>query len=107
MNPQHDVPIDPHFLDEPLFERDYHRAIAQDVGLSFYVDVPWPDGVLGDKQERAIDLAERILSAGGARTGLGHHEAIRQSLVDWAPDRAHDCEADPGYWRRVVYSLSP
>ena len=107
MNPQRDIPIDPYFLDEPPFERDYHRAIAQDVGLPFYVDGPWPDDIPGDEQERAIDLAERILSAGGVRTGFGHHEAIRQSMADWAPDRDDDCEADPGYWRRVVYSLSP
>ena len=107
MNPQRDIPIDPYFLDEPPFVRDYHRAIAQDVGLPFYVDVPWPDDIPGDEQERAIDLAERILSAGGSRTGFGHHEEIRQSMADWAPDRDDDCEADPGYWRRVVYSLSP
>ena len=107
MNPQQAVPIDPCFLDEPPFERDYLRAIAQDVGLPFYVDVQWPDDVPGDEQDRAIDLAERILSAGGARTGFGHHEEIRQSMADWAPDRDDDCEADPEFWRRVVFSLSP
>jgi hypothetical protein len=107
MNPQHDAPVDPYFLEEPPFERDYHRAIAQDVGLPFYVDVPWPEDIPGDEDERTIDLAERILRAGGARTGFGHHEAIRQSMADWAPGRDEDCAVDPGFWRRCVFSMSP
>ena len=107
MQPTNDVPVDPHFLEEPPFERDYHRAIAQDVDLPFYVNVPWPDDVPGDAQERRIDLAERILSAGGVRTGFGHHEEIRQSMAEWVPERDEDCEGDPGFWRRIVFSLSP
>jgi hypothetical protein len=107
MQPTRDVPVEPYFLEKPPFERDYHRAIASDVGLPFYVDVPWPDNVPGDDQERAIDLAERILSAGGIRTGFGHHEDICQSMADWAPDRDEDRDGDPGFWRRIVYSLSP
>ena len=107
MNPRRDVPVDPYFLDDPPFEPDYHRAIAQNVGLPFYVDVPWPEDIPGDAQERTVDLAERILGAGGARTGFGHHEAIRQSMADWAPGRDEDCAEDPGFWRRCVFSMSP
>lgn len=107
MNPQRDVPIEPYFLEEPPFEQDYHRIIAQDVGLPFYVDVPWPADIPGDEQECAIDLAERILRAGGTRTGFGHHEELRQSMADWAPERGGNREGDPGYWRRMVYSMSP
>jgi len=107
MQPTSDVPVEPCFLEEPPFKPDYHRAIASDVGLPFYVDVPWPEDIPGDEQERAIDLAERILSAGGVRTGFGHHEEIRRSMADWAPERDEDCEGDPGFWRRIVFSLSP
>jgi hypothetical protein len=105
MNPRRDVPVDPYFLDDPPFEPDYHRAIAQNVGLPFYVDVPWPEDIPGDAQERTVDLAERILGAGGARTGFGHHEAIRQSMADWVPGRDEDCAEDPGFWRRCVFTI--
>lgn len=107
MQPTRDVPVEPCFLDQPPFSRDYHRKIASDVGLPFFVDVPWPEDIPGDEQERRIDLAERILSAGGCRTGYGHHEEIHRSMVDWAPDRNEDCDDDPGFWRRIVFSLSP
>ncbi|MBX0288743.1 hypothetical protein EGH22_20645 [Halomicroarcula sp. F28] len=107
MQPTRDVPIEPCFLEQPPFNRDYHRAIASDVGLPFYVDIPWPEDIPGDDQERLIDLAERILSAGGCRIGYGHQEEIRQSMVEWAPDRDENRDDDPGFWRRIVFSLSP
>ena len=93
------TPIEPYFLDESPLEPDFQRAIASDVGLPFYIDVERPDEVPADDQERAIDLAERILSAGGRRTGFGHHEEVRRSMEEWAPDRDEDRKDDPGFWR--------
>ncbi len=77
--------------------------------LPFYVDVPLPDSVPKDTADREIDLAERILSAGGTETQTAptHHEEIRKSMTEWAPDHGEDIDGDPGYWRRMVLSLSP
>ncbi|WP_328767056.1 hypothetical protein [Haloarcula nitratireducens] len=77
-------------------------------GLPFYVDIDRPEEVPADETERMIDLAERVLSAaGGHRTGFGHHEEIPHSMAEWAPDRGEDRAADPGYWRQMVFVLSP
>ncbi|MFC6977097.1 hypothetical protein ACFQL1_24015 [Halomicroarcula sp. GCM10025709] len=102
-----DTPIEPYFLDDFPLEPDFQRAIASDVGLPFHVDVERPDEVPADDQERAIDLAERILCAAGFRTGFHHHEDIRTSMEEWAPDRDEDREDDPGFWRYQVFSMTP
>jgi hypothetical protein len=102
-----DTPIEPYFLDESPLEPDFQRAIASDVGLPFHVDIERPDEVPAGDQERAIDLAERILCAAGFRTGFHHHEDIRTSMEEWAPDRDEDREDDPGFWRYQVFSMSP
>ncbi|WP_324761143.1 hypothetical protein [Haloarcula montana] len=101
------APIEPYFLDESPLEPDFQRTIANDIGLPVHVDIERPDEVPADDQDRAIDLAERILSAGGRRTGFGHHEEVRRSMADWAPDRDDDRTDDPGFWRRCVFSMSP
>jgi hypothetical protein len=107
MLPTADVPFEPIFLEEPVFSPNYLKAIASDVGLPFYVDIKRPEGVPADEQERTIDLAERILRAGGVQTGFGHHEEIRISMESWAPDRDEDRDADSGYWRSHVLLMSP
>jgi hypothetical protein len=69
-------------------------------------DVEHPEDVPEGERETEIDLAERILSAGGNRTGYGHHEEIRRSMQSWANE--HDGTADdPGYWREMAFSMGP
>jgi len=102
-----DETVEPTFVEEIPFEPDVERAIAAEHGLPFYVDIDRPDDVPADEAERTIDLAERVLSAAGRRTGSGHHEELRRSMAEWAPDRDEDRPADPGYWRQMVYTMSP
>ena len=107
MLPTAEVPFEPIFVEEPLLIPNYREAIISNVGLPFYADVDRPDEVPADEQERTIDLAERILRAGGVRTGFGHHEEVRTSMESWAPDADEDRDADPGYWRSSVLLMSP
>ncbi|WP_135306019.1 hypothetical protein [Haloarcula amylovorans] len=99
--------VEPTFLEEAPIGPDIDRVLVAEHGLPFYVDVDRPEDVPADETEQMIDLAERVLSAGGHRTGLGHHEDIRQSMAEWAPDRNEDRAADPGYWRQMMFALSP
>ncbi|MBX0296815.1 hypothetical protein [Haloarcula nitratireducens] len=99
--------VEPTFLEEAPIGPDIDRVLVAEHGLPFYVDVDRPEEVPADETERMIDLAERVLSAAGRRTGFGHHEEIRQSMAEWAPDRGEDRAADPGYWRRMTFALSP
>ncbi|WP_135306410.1 hypothetical protein [Haloarcula amylovorans] len=106
----HTEPVDgvePTFLDEAPIGPDIDRVLVAEYGLPYHVDIDRPEEVPADETERTIDLAERVLSTGGHRTGLGHHEEIRQSMTAWAPDRGEDRAADPGYWRRMMFTLSP
>lgn len=102
-----DRPVEPYFLDDPPLDAGFRRRIANDAGLPYYVDVERLDDVPADERARRIDLAERVLRAGGNRTGFSHHETIRQSMTEWAPARDEAREDDPGYWRQTVFSLSP
>ncbi|MBX0296984.1 hypothetical protein [Haloarcula nitratireducens] len=99
--------VEPTFLEEAPIGPDIDRVLVAEYGLPYYVDIDRPEEVPADETERMIDLAERVLSAAGRRTGFGHHEEIRQSMTEWAPDRGEDRAADPGYWRRMTFALSP
>ncbi|MDS0223378.1 hypothetical protein NDI54_18720 [Haloarcula sp. S1AR25-5A] len=107
MLPTVEPPFDPIFVEEPPLSPNYEGAIISKVGLPFYADVDRPEEVPADERERTIDLAERILRAGGVRTGFGHHEEVRTSMETWAPDADEDRVGDPGYWRSHVLLLSP
>jgi hypothetical protein len=107
MLPTTEPPFDPIFVEEPLLIPNYKETIISKVGLPFYADVTRPDEVPADERERTIDLAERILRAGGVRTGFGHHEEVRTSMESWAPDADEECDADPGYWRSHVLLMTP
>jgi len=107
MLPTTEPPFDPIFVDEPLLIPNYKQTIISKVGLPFYADVDRPDEAPADERERTIDLAERILRAGGVRTGFGHHEEVRTSMESWAPNADEECDADPGYWRSSVLLMSP
>ncbi|GGK82678.1 hypothetical protein [Haloarcula sebkhae] len=107
MLPTAEPPFDPIFVEEPLLIPNYKQTIISKVGLPFYADVDRPDKVPADERERTIDLAERILRAGGVRTGFGHHEEVRVSMESWAPDAGENCEAGPGHWRSHVLLMSP
>ncbi|MBX0297207.1 hypothetical protein [Haloarcula nitratireducens] len=99
--------VEPTFLDEAPIGPDIDRVIMAEYGLPYYVNIDRPEEVPADETERTIDLAERVLSTDGHRTGFGHHEEIRQSMVEWAPDRDEYRAADPGYWRQMVFALLP
>lgn len=51
-----------------------------------------------------LALSRRCLELGLSQ--LGHHENIRQSMEQWV-DAVGGTEADPGYFRRCVFSLTP
>jgi len=51
-----------------------------------------------------ITLSRRCLELGLSQ--LGHHEDIRQSMEQWV-DAVGGTEADPGYFRQCVFSLTP
>jgi len=106
MLPTAEPPFEPVFVEEPLLIPNYKETIISKVGLPFYAGVDRPDEVPADEQERTIDLAERILRAGGVRTGFGHHEEVRTSMETWAPDADEDRDGDPDYWRSHVLLLS-
>lgn len=107
MLPTVEPPFDPVFVKEPPLSPNDKETIVDNVGPLFYADVARPDEAPADERERTIDLAERILCAGGVRTGFGHHKEVRTSLESWAPDVDEDCSADPGYWRSHVLLMSP
>ncbi|MDQ2074782.1 hypothetical protein RBH20_19835 [Haloarcula sp. H-GB4] len=107
MLPTAEPPFDPIFVEEPPLSPNYKETIIDNVGLPFYADVDRPDEAPADERERTIDLAERVLRAGGVRTGFGHHEEVRTSMESWAPDASEECDADPGYWRSSVLLMSP
>ena len=101
-----DYPVEPRFLDEPPLSAGFEQELARQYDIPFY-DLPNPDGVYSLREERLVDLAERVLSAPGRDTGLGHHVEIQRSMEEWAPARDEDVDGDPGYWRRIAFSLTP
>jgi len=109
VNATTEPPFEPVFLDEPPLAAGFLQECKSEHDVPFFVDVPFPDSIPEDTASREIDLAERILSAGGTgtRTAPTHHEEIRKSMTEWAPDHGEDVDGDPGYWRRMVLSLSP
>jgi hypothetical protein len=69
-------------------------------------DVAHPENVPRSEKEVEIDLARRILQAGGARTGFSHHEDVRASMGRWSTEHEDDPD-NPGYWREMHYKLTP
>ncbi len=100
-------PFEGIYCSESPFEPRFKRRIKQEEGLPIHISVREVEQVPGDTTEREIDLAERILKTGGNRTGFNHHEDVRQSMQKWAPNRNEDRDEDPGYWRKIVFVLSP
>lgn len=101
------LPGEPEFLDEAQLTEDWVKEKIDAAELPYYIDLERPEGVPNTAYDRQTELAERILSTAGSRTGFGHHEEIRRSMTDWAPDRDEADPDDPGYWRGVVFRLTP
>lgn len=101
------LPGEPQFLDGLQLTGDWIDTKLDDTDLPYYTDIDRPEEVPDSAYERETALAERILSAAGARTGFSHHEDIRQSMTDWAPGRDETHPDDPGYWREIVFRLTP
>lgn len=101
------LPGEPEFLDESQLTEDWVNEKIDSADLPYFIDLDRPEEIPETSYERETALAERILSAAGAQTGFSHHEEIRRSMTDWAPDRDEPDSDDPGYWREVVFRLTP
>lgn len=86
------------FLDESMMEGGFEHYVRNELGHPDGVDIPEPDSVPSSEKERVIDLARRVLLAGGNRTGFTHHTEVLQSMKSCDAEGV-DCE--------VVRALAP
>lgn len=92
-------------IDEFSPNQFYKEMVAPQVDGTLPVSqAPLPDQVPASDDEYTVRVAERCLEQ--ALGNLGHHEEIRQSMEAWQDDAAGS-DDDPGYWREMVFTLSP
>lgn len=98
VNMEEGQPFQTTFIAESALESGFENYLEQEHGVEDASGIEQPDSVPTTESERIINLARKVLLAGGNRTGFTHHTEVSSSL--------RKCEAG-GVDEDVVRSLLP